>query len=197
VLEKDKHVANYSSVKRVSCGTFFLGEKPPQNITPHGAHDFDSGGEIGSVSAASSTFSAHIGKQFKRVVNTLTLDSAARRGVLRPPSRPEHFNAPDVGRRRRRNSAARIRSRNCAGVSLGGAGFRRHKTRATPLPGPRRGVAFEGGRAKYSPGRVGVKSEYSRLGDGGKRRFLFAEHFENSAIIGLMVRQEKLARSSR
>jgi hypothetical protein len=86
VLEKDKHVANYSSVKRVSCGTmeqntaqlwvtlFYLGQKPPQNITLHGAHDFDSGGEIGSVSAASSAFSAHIGKQFKRVVNTLTID---------------------------------------------------------------------------------------------------------------------------
>ena len=85
VLEKNKHVANYSSVKRVSCGTteqntaqlwltlFFLGEKPPQNITLHGAHDFNSGGEIGSVSAASSAFSAHIGKQFKRVVNTLTI----------------------------------------------------------------------------------------------------------------------------
>jgi hypothetical protein len=85
VMERDKHVGNYSSVKRVSCGTeeqntaqlwvtlFFLGEKPPQNITLHGAHDFNSGGEIGSVSAASSAFSAHIGKQFKRVVNTLTI----------------------------------------------------------------------------------------------------------------------------
>ena len=80
-----KHVANYSSVKRVSCGTheqntaqlwvtlFFLGKKPPQNITLHGAHDFNSGGEIGSVSAASSAFATHIGKQFKRVVNTLTI----------------------------------------------------------------------------------------------------------------------------
>ncbi len=41
VLDKDKHVANYSSVKRVSCGTteqntamlwltlFFIGGKPP------------------------------------------------------------------------------------------------------------------------------------------------------------------------
>ena len=56
VLQKNKHVANYSSVKRVSCGTaeqntaqlwltlFYLGEKPPQNITLHGAHDFNSGG---------------------------------------------------------------------------------------------------------------------------------------------------------
>jgi hypothetical protein len=85
VLEKERHVADYSSVKRVSCGTteqntaqlwmtlFYLGEKPPQNITLHGAHDFNSGGEIGSVSAASSAFATHIGKQFKRVVNTLTI----------------------------------------------------------------------------------------------------------------------------
>jgi len=85
VLLKQKHVANYSSVKRISCGTheqntamlwitlFFLGKKPPQNITLHGAHDFNSGGEIGSVSAASTAFASHIGKQFKRVVNTLTI----------------------------------------------------------------------------------------------------------------------------
>jgi hypothetical protein len=86
VLQRQKHVANYSSVKRVSCGTqeqntamvwitlFFLGAKPPQNITLHGAHDFNSGGQIGSVSAASTTFAPHIGKQFKRVVNTLTIN---------------------------------------------------------------------------------------------------------------------------
>jgi hypothetical protein len=85
VMERDKHVGNYSSVKRVSCGTteqntaqlwltiFFLGNKPPENMTLHGAHDFNSGGEIGSVSAASSAFSGHIGKEFKRVVNTLTI----------------------------------------------------------------------------------------------------------------------------
>src|SRR5215469_268464 len=85
VLENQKQVGNYSSVKRVSCGTeqqntamlwvtlFFLEEKPPQNITLHGAHDFNSGGEIGSVSSASTTFAAHIGKQFKRVANTLTI----------------------------------------------------------------------------------------------------------------------------
>ena len=85
VLENGKHVANYSSVKRVSCGTteqntaqlwvtlFFLGAHPPENITLHGAHDFHSGGEIGSVSAASSLFAAYIGKQFKRVANTLSI----------------------------------------------------------------------------------------------------------------------------
>jgi hypothetical protein len=49
VLEGGKHVANYSSVKRTSCGTkeqnaaqlwltlFFLGAKPPENMTLHGA----------------------------------------------------------------------------------------------------------------------------------------------------------------
>jgi len=85
VMQRERHVANYSSVKRVSCGTheqntamlwitlFFLKGKPPENMTLHGAHDFNSGGEIGSVSAASSAFASHIGKQFKRVVNTLTI----------------------------------------------------------------------------------------------------------------------------
>src|SRR5262249_55387856 len=86
VFDKKQHVANYSSVKRVSCGTheqntamvwvtlFFLKKgNPPENITLHGAHDFNSGGEIGSVSAASTAFAAHIGKQFHRVVNTLTI----------------------------------------------------------------------------------------------------------------------------
>ena len=85
VLENGAHVANYSSVKRVSCGTteqntaqlwvtlFFLGANPPENMTLHGAHDFGSGGEIGSVSAASPAFAVNIGKQFKRVGNTLTI----------------------------------------------------------------------------------------------------------------------------
>jgi hypothetical protein len=85
VLQNQAQVANYSSVKRVSCGTqqqntamlwvtlFFLEGAPPQNITLHGSHDFASGGEIGSVSAASPTFAAHIGKQFTRAVNTLTI----------------------------------------------------------------------------------------------------------------------------
>jgi hypothetical protein len=69
----------------MSCGTteqntaqlwltlFFLGQKPPENMTIHGAHDFNSGDEIGSVSAASSAYSAEIGKQFKRVGDTLTI----------------------------------------------------------------------------------------------------------------------------
>src|SRR3954466_14368320 len=85
VLERKKHVGNYSSVKRVSCGTeeqntaqlwitiFFFKDKPPENITLHGAHDFSSGGEIGSVSAASPAHAAHIAKPFKRSGNTLVI----------------------------------------------------------------------------------------------------------------------------
>ena len=85
VMQKDKHVANYSSVKRVSCGTheqntamlwltlFFLKGKPPENMTLHGSHDFNSGGQIGSVSAASAAFVVRIGRLFKRVGNTLTI----------------------------------------------------------------------------------------------------------------------------
>ena len=80
-----KHVANYSSLKRISCGTqeqntamlwvtlFYLGAKPPENITLHGSHDFSSGGQIGSVSAASTAFAAQIGKPFKRVGDALTI----------------------------------------------------------------------------------------------------------------------------
>ena len=85
VLQGGMQVANYSSVKRISCGTqeqntamlwvtlFFLKGKPPQNITLHGSHDFNSGGEIGSVSAASSSFATRIGRQFSRVANTLKI----------------------------------------------------------------------------------------------------------------------------
>lgn len=85
VIRSKKHVGNYSSLKRISCGTeqqntamlwvtlFFFEEKPPQNITLHGSHDFNSGGQIGSVSAASTAFAAHIGRQFKRVGDTLTI----------------------------------------------------------------------------------------------------------------------------
>lgn len=85
VLRSRKHVANYSSVKRISCGTeeqntamlwvtiFFRDEQPPENITLHGSHDFNSGGQIGSVSAASSAHAALIGQQFTRVGNTLTI----------------------------------------------------------------------------------------------------------------------------
>jgi len=91
VLENTVHVANYASYKRVVVkGTdqngqntamvtttlFFLGAtNPPQNVTLQGAHDFSSGNETGSVSAASPTFAAHIGKQYTRAgaTNVLTI----------------------------------------------------------------------------------------------------------------------------
>ena len=53
---------------------FFLNSKPPENITLHGAHNLASNAETGSVSAASPAYAAHIGKQFTRVVNTLTIN---------------------------------------------------------------------------------------------------------------------------
>ena len=81
VTEDKRHVANYASFKRVTFhGTdqdsqntasvtttiFFIGAHPPESITLEGAHDFNSGNETGSVSAASATQAAHIGKQYKR-----------------------------------------------------------------------------------------------------------------------------------
>src|SRR4051794_41963625 len=92
-----RHVANYSSVKRVSCGTqeqntaqlwltlFFLKGKPPENMTLHGAHDFNSGGENGSGSAASSAFPTHNRQKFKRGVKTLTIIQPPEERPLAPP----------------------------------------------------------------------------------------------------------------
>ena len=82
VLQGREQVGNNASVKRVTFkGTyqngqntaavtttlFFLGAtNPPQSLTLEGAHDFSSGNETGSVSAASSGHSAYIGKQYSR-----------------------------------------------------------------------------------------------------------------------------------
>ena len=49
------------------------GANPPENITLLGTHDFDTGGQIGSVSAASREFAAYIGRQFRREGNRLTI----------------------------------------------------------------------------------------------------------------------------
>lgn len=85
-----RHVANYAAYRRVTfSGTspqntamltmtlFFIDEFPPQNITLQGAHDFSSGGYIGSVSAASSLFAKVRGASFSGiagVLGTLTID---------------------------------------------------------------------------------------------------------------------------
>jgi hypothetical protein len=86
VLDRGKQVAHYASTKRVVFQTtdaqntamltvelFFTGKKPPESITLQGAHDFNSGNETGSVSAASDSFKKHIGKEFKRNGDVLTI----------------------------------------------------------------------------------------------------------------------------
>ena len=86
VFEDQRDVGFYASTKRVVFGAtdgqntamltlevFFLPNKPPQNIVLQGAHDFSSGDEVGSVSAASANQASHIGKQFKRVGNVVTI----------------------------------------------------------------------------------------------------------------------------
>jgi hypothetical protein len=69
------HVGNYTVTRRVTLsGTgpentaavtmtlFFLGSSPPENITIEAAHDYYSGGYIGSVSAASQAFESIRGR---------------------------------------------------------------------------------------------------------------------------------------
>ena len=86
VFEEKKDVGWYASTKRVVTGAtdaqntamltlevFFTPNKPPQSMVLQGSHDFSSGEEIGSVSAASGSFATYIGKQFKRGGNVLTV----------------------------------------------------------------------------------------------------------------------------
>jgi hypothetical protein len=76
-------VANYATVRRVTTGgtdaqntamltttIFFHGKNPPENITLQGAHDFSSGNQVGSVSAASAAYS-----QFRTGTYTYTSSS--------------------------------------------------------------------------------------------------------------------------
>ena len=85
-LENRKVIGHYAGERRVVFkGTeaqntamlrmtlFFLDQEPPENITLEGYHDFNSGSEMGSVSAASGAFAAHIGKQFQRVGDKLAI----------------------------------------------------------------------------------------------------------------------------
>ena len=84
VFEEKRQVGYYASTKRVIFGAtdaqntamltlevFFTPQMPPQNIVVQGSHDFNSGGEIGSVSAASAAYATYIGKEFHRVGNAL------------------------------------------------------------------------------------------------------------------------------
>ena len=76
-------VAHYATHRRVTTGgtdaqntamltttLFFVGKNPPENITLHGAHDFSSGNQVGSVSAASAAYS-----QFRTGTYTYTSSS--------------------------------------------------------------------------------------------------------------------------
>ena len=88
VLLKEKQVGHYVSYKRVtfkatdaqntaSVTLTLLLEKSktgaPENMTLQGAHDFNSGNEIGSVSAASLNYHTMIGKNFVRLADVVTI----------------------------------------------------------------------------------------------------------------------------
>lgn len=84
VFEEKRQIGYYASTKRVIFGATdaqntamlmleVFPQMPPQNLVVQGSHDFNSGGEIGSVSAASGAFAALIGKEFHRVGNVLTI----------------------------------------------------------------------------------------------------------------------------
>src|SRR5438128_2738749 len=79
LLQNQKPVGQYAIHRRVTMGgtdaqntamltiTLFLAKSKtgaPENITIQGSHDFNSGGEVGSVSAASAAHASLIGKNF-------------------------------------------------------------------------------------------------------------------------------------
>lgn len=88
VTLKNKKVGYYASYKRVTWGgtdqdntamltvTIFLEKSRTgcyENITLQGAHDFNTGNEIGSVSAASTAHASLIGKKFNRTSDDVTI----------------------------------------------------------------------------------------------------------------------------
>jgi hypothetical protein len=77
VFFQQELIGHFARTKRVSfAGTgpqntamltitiFVLGADPPQNLTLQGSHSFNSGGELGSVSAASDPLTGIIGATF-------------------------------------------------------------------------------------------------------------------------------------
>jgi hypothetical protein len=81
VSEGSAQVGNYASIKRTIVGgtdqndmnsaivtttILITGHLPPENITLQGVHRFDAGWEIGSVSAATESYSSNIGHQYNR-----------------------------------------------------------------------------------------------------------------------------------
>jgi hypothetical protein len=96
VYENGKHVGNYAVVRRVvfkgtdldgqntamvTMTIFFLAgdgtpathKGAPQNLTVQGSHDFSSGDEIGSVSAASPAFASYRDEKYVRKGDTVKI----------------------------------------------------------------------------------------------------------------------------
>jgi hypothetical protein len=96
VYENGKHVGNYAVIRRVvfkgtdldgqntamvTMTIFFLGgngtpgthKGAPQNLTVEGSHDFSSGDEIGSVSAASPAFAPYRDEKYVRKGDTVKI----------------------------------------------------------------------------------------------------------------------------
>lgn len=88
VFLKTKRVGYYASTKRVTSGgtdaqntamltlTIFLEKSRTggiENITLQGSHDFNTGNESGSVSAASAAHASLRGKTFIRISNTVNI----------------------------------------------------------------------------------------------------------------------------
>jgi photosystem II stability/assembly factor-like uncharacterized protein len=79
------HVGAYTSTMRtfptvetrnssmLTLTLFFVGPDPPDTITVQGAHSFNTGGQTGSVSAASAGLSAFIGQSFVREGEQVTI----------------------------------------------------------------------------------------------------------------------------
>jgi photosystem II stability/assembly factor-like uncharacterized protein len=101
VLRDGNHVADYAGTKRVTNAAttaqntamltitiFFKGKTPPENLTLQGAHHFGTGGQVGSVSAASPEYLHFIGQPFRTSGNTIfigAIDSAPFEEILLEP----------------------------------------------------------------------------------------------------------------
>jgi hypothetical protein len=86
VFEATRDVGWYAGTTRVIFGAadarnmaahmlevFLLPDRSPKSLVLRGAHDIGSDEETGSVSAASSALANHIGRQFRRVGNVVTI----------------------------------------------------------------------------------------------------------------------------
>lgn len=83
-------IGEYASYKRVIFGVaeelnsamvtttlFFIGATPPENVTLQGVHNFNSGDQNGSVSAASASHRSLIAESYTRVADVITIGSPA------------------------------------------------------------------------------------------------------------------------